>query len=260
MPYGDAPAGYTRSPKENVVYVAAHDNETLFDAVQLKAPPGTPTAERVRMNNLGLSLVALSQGTPFFHAGDDLLRSKSLDRNSYNSGDWFNRLDFSYRTNNWGVGLPPGAENEANWPLMSRLLGELPAPGEADIRRSAEHLQEMLTIRGGSPLFHLRTAEAVQNSLHFYNTGPQQTPGVIVMHLTDAANADPEVEGMAVVFNGTPGVQRLNVPELAGRTLRLHPVQAAGGDPLVRFSRARPNGTLLVPGRTTAVFIEQEMR
>ena len=254
--YGDAPAGYTRSPKENVVYVSAHDNETLFDAVQLKASENLSNAGRVRMNNLGLSLVALSQGTPFFHAGDDLLRSKSLDRNSYNSGDLFNRLDFSYRTNNWGAGLPPGAENEANWPLMSRLLGTLPAPGEADIRRSAEHLREMLGVRRSSPLFSLATAEQVQNSLHFYNTGPEQIPGVLVMHLTDEADTDPEHGSIAVVFNGTPDVQRLNVSELAGRTMRLHPVQQNGGDPLVRFSRLRPDGTLLVPGRTAAVFVE----
>ncbi len=30
----------------------------------------------------------MSQGVPFIHAGDDLLRSKSLDRDSYNSGGW----------------------------------------------------------------------------------------------------------------------------------------------------------------------------
>lgn len=35
--------------------------------------------------------VSLLQGIPFFHAGDEMLRSKSLDRDSYNSGDWFNR-------------------------------------------------------------------------------------------------------------------------------------------------------------------------
>jgi pullulanase/glycogen debranching enzyme len=60
----------------------------------------------------------LSQGVPFFHAGDELLRSKSLDRNSYDSGDWFNRLDYTYQTNNWGVGLPPSAP-----PLSSSARG-----------------------------------------------------------------------------------------------------------------------------------------
>ncbi len=252
--YGEAPVGYTQDPQENIVYVSAHDNETLFDAIALKAPLATSVSDRVRLQNLGLSLVALSQGVPFFHAGSDLLRSKSLDRNSFNSGDWFNRLDFSQRTNNWGVGLPPEADNGENWPLMSRLLGTLPTPSEPEIRRNAEQLQELLNIRNSSPLFRLPTAEAVQKALTFYNTGSEQVPGVIVMHLADTAGLDPSFEGITVVFNGTPDMQQLTVPELTGG-MTLHPVQQRGSDPLVKFARARADGTFVVPGLTTAVFV-----
>lgn len=41
---------------------------------------------RVRRCWLASALVAFSQGVAFFHAGDEILRSKSLDRDSYNSG------------------------------------------------------------------------------------------------------------------------------------------------------------------------------
>jgi pullulanase len=254
--YGGAPAGYTLDPQENIIYVSKHDNETLFDTVALKVPLDTPISERVRMQNLGLSIVALSQGVPFFHAGSDLLRSKSLDRNSYDSGDWFNRLDFSYETNNWGVGLPPERENAPNWPLMGRVLGTVPAPDEAHIRRNAEHFQELLQIRASSPLFRLRSAQEVQDVLSFFNTGPEQAPGVIVMHLEDVGDLDAAYRSVTVVFNGSPSLQRLNVAELAGTARQLHPVQQAGGDPRVKFARARADDTLVVPGRTTAVFIE----
>ena len=42
-----------------------------------------------------------TQGVPFFCAGDELLRSKSFDRDSYASGDWFNAImyDGSVRAN-----------------------------------------------------------------------------------------------------------------------------------------------------------------
>ncbi|MEZ4619447.1 MAG: hypothetical protein R2867_28625 [Caldilineaceae bacterium] len=63
-------------------------------------------AERVAAQNLGIDLTVLAQGVPFFHAGIDMLRSKSLERDSYNSGDWFNRLFFDYSFNNFGVGVP----------------------------------------------------------------------------------------------------------------------------------------------------------
>ena len=84
-------------------------------------------ADRVRMQQLALSTVALGQGVPFLHAGTDMLRSKSLDRNSYDSGDWFNVLDFSYETNNFGVGLPPAPDNEDKWPYMTPLLPTRPS-------------------------------------------------------------------------------------------------------------------------------------
>ena len=43
-------------------------------------------AERLRIQTLCQALGALGQGIVFFHAGCELLRSKSLDRDSYNSG------------------------------------------------------------------------------------------------------------------------------------------------------------------------------
>ena len=63
--------------------------------LQYKLPQATSMADRVRMNTLALATTALAQSPSFWHAGADLLRSKSLDRNSYNSGDWFNRIDWS---------------------------------------------------------------------------------------------------------------------------------------------------------------------
>lgn len=42
---------------------------------------------RVGMNTVSLATVTLGQSPSFWHAGTDLLRSKSMDRNSYNSGD-----------------------------------------------------------------------------------------------------------------------------------------------------------------------------
>ncbi len=62
------------------------------------------------------------QGVPFYAAGDELLRSKSLDRDSYNSGDWFNRLDWTGDTHNFGVGLPVATKNAPAWDVMRPLL------------------------------------------------------------------------------------------------------------------------------------------
>ena len=77
--YNGQQAGYTQDPREIINYAAAHDNETFFDALQLKVPLETSLEDRVRVQNLANSLVAFGQGIPFFHAGQEMLRSKSLD-------------------------------------------------------------------------------------------------------------------------------------------------------------------------------------
>ena len=74
---------------------------------------------------MGMSLVTLGEGLPFFQAGDDLLRSKDMDQNSYNSGDWFNKIDWSGKTANWGIGLPIASQNQGQWPIMTPLLSQL---------------------------------------------------------------------------------------------------------------------------------------
>ena len=53
------------------------------------------------MSKYSMSLVTLGQGVPFFQAGDDMLRSKDMDQNSYDSGDWFNKIDWSGATARW---------------------------------------------------------------------------------------------------------------------------------------------------------------
>ena len=171
--YNGQPAGYTADPQETINYVEAHDNETLFDAIQVKAPIGTSMADRVRMQDLGMSLLGFSQGIPFFHAGVDLLRSKSLDGNSYNSGDWFNRLDFTDQTNNWGVGLPPARDNQSNWPIMQPLLGNPAlAPASTDIRDASAHFREVLAIRKSSPLLRRIGYRLFRNPLVMFGIGP----------------------------------------------------------------------------------------
>jgi pullulanase len=256
--YNGQGAGYTADPQEVINYVEAHDNETLFDAVQLKAPLGTTMADHVRIQNLGTSLLTLGQGVPFLHAGVELLRSKSLDRNSYNSGDWFNRLDFTRQDNNWGVGLPPARDNQTSWPILKPLLAD-PAlkPKPDDLGRAWAHLREMLAIRKSSPLFRLRTAGDIEKRLRFYNTGPAQIPGLIAFGLSDDdGTVDPRFSLVVVLLNAAADPQTLSVAELAGRKLRLHPQQTESADLIVRTAAYDPaTGSFTVPGRTAAVFV-----
>jgi pullulanase len=256
--YNDQVAGYTQLPRENIVYVSKHDNETLFDTIQYKAPVTTSTADRARMQALGNAVVMLSQGIPFFQAGDDMLRSKSLDRNSYNSGDWFNRLDFTYQENNWGVGLPPAADNQGVWPIMQPLLANPNLrPKPDDINFTVLSFQDMVRIRRSSPLFRLETAEQVQERLAFYNTGSDQIPGLIVMSLNDMAGEqlDPQHAAIVAILNARPERQSYTIEDYAGLEFMLHPVLAARSDSTVHGDYDTGSGTFTAPGRSAVVFV-----
>jgi pullulanase-type alpha-1,6-glucosidase len=256
--YNGQQAGYTLDPQEIINYAAAHDNETLFDAVQLKVPVGTSTSDRVRVQTMANSLIALGQGVPFFHAGQDMLRSKSMDRDSFNSGDWFNRLDFTYQWNNWGAGLPVASKNQDNWPLFAPLLAN-PALGvsPAEIETAAEWFRELLRIRASSGLFRLPSEAEVIARVGFLNTGPSQIPGLIAMTLADPdGGVDRLRERIAVLFNATDEPQSVVAPSLAGFGFALHEVQRASSDPVIAAAAFDAgSATFAVPARTTAVFV-----
>ncbi|MGL5850852.1 MAG: alpha-1,6-glucosidase domain-containing protein, partial [Phycicoccus sp.] len=259
--YNGSPTGYALDPQETVTYVEAHDNETLFDALTYKLPTSTSMADRVRMQSLALSTTALSQGVSFWHAGADLLRSKSLDRNSYDSGDWFNVLDFTYQENGFGRGLPPRADNESKWSFMRPLLADPSLdPAPADIADAKRQSDALLAIRQSTPLFRLGSGDLVQRKVSFPGGGPEQTPGVIVMRIDDTAGRDVDrrLDGLVVVFNASPEPTTQTVPGTAGTRFGLHPVQARGSDPVVKgAAHDREAGTFTVPARTVAVFVQR---
>ena len=261
--HNGAPAAFASHPQENVNYVDAHDNETLYDLLAYKLPQGMPVAERVRMNTVCLATVALAQSPAFWSAGTELLRSKSLDRDSYNSGDWFNAIDFTGQSNGFGRGLPPASRNEGSWAIQGPLLQDdwlRPSPEEIAAARS--QALDLLRLRASTPLFSLGSARLIQDKLSFPGAGFGAPAGVIVMLIDDTrggSDVDPELDAVLVVFNASGQTLTQPLPELAGRDFRLCPIQAEGADEVVRrtgFDRA--SGTISVPARTVAVLVQPQ--
>jgi len=257
--YAGQPAGYASAPGETVNYVENHDNQTLYDLNAFRLPLATTTAERARVQMLAAAINAFSQGVAYFHAGFDILRSKSLDRNSFESGDWFNRLDWTYRDNYFATGLPPAADNGKDYALMRPLLAN-PAlkPAPADIAFARDTFRDLLAIRASSTLFRLRAAEDVAQRLRFYNTGPAQVPTVIAARLDGDGYPGAAYRSIVYLINVDKVAQTIVVPQEAGRRYRLHPVQAAGeaADKRVQDAHYDAAGSFTVPARTAAVFVE----
>ncbi|MEV2237918.1 pullulanase-type alpha-1,6-glucosidase [Micromonospora sp. NPDC049891] len=257
--YNGSPAGYTDAPGEAITYVDAHDNEILYDALAYKLPQATSATDRARMQVLALSTVMMGQGAGFVTTGTERLRSKSLDRNSYNSGDWFNQIRWDCaQGNGFGIGLPPAEDNRDKWPYAKPLLADPKlVPDCAAVELTDARYAELLRIRASSPVFGLPTAKQVQQRVAFPLSGADETPGVLTMTL-DARGLGGAWKSVTVVFNATPESATQRVTGLRGADVTLHPVLRSSADPVLRtaaFDRA--SGTFTVPARSVAVFVQR---
>jgi len=252
--YRGQKSGYTKDPQEANNYASKHDNETIWDISQYKHASGTPLAERVRADNVATSVIMLAQGVPFIHAGTELLRSKSMDRNSYDSGDWYNEIDWTGATSKWNQGLPRAADNSGNYDQIKSVVLDVTAVQDQPSRLAAlANFKELLAIRKSSPLFRLRNQAQVDQRLKFYNTGPFQFPGVIAMAIDGCTEPDfkPAEGALMVVINASDDPRTVNL--FGSETWALHPVQAASADAVVKTAKHDAGG-FYVPARTTAVF------
>ena len=259
--YNGQPAGYASEPGEVVNYVENHDNQTLFDIDVFKLPLATTSRERARVQVLGMAVDAFAQGVAYYHAGIDVLRSKSLDRNSFNSGDWFNRIDWTYRDNHFGSGLPPADDNGKDWPLLKPLLLDAAIkPTPADIAFARDAFRDLLAIRASSTLFRLPTAAEVRQRLRFFNTGSTQIPTVAAAHLDGRGLAGAGFAGITYVINVDIVGHTVTDPDAVGKRMHLHPVFLSDRVADKRATQATfdgATGAFTIPPRTAVVFVEE---
>jgi hypothetical protein len=260
--YKGQPAAYADDPQEIINYVSKHDNQTLWDIIAYKAADSVSNADRARMQSLAVATGTYAQGVPFYHLGVDLLRSKSMERDSYDSGDWFNKVDFApLAESNWNVGLPREDKDGANWAFIRTLVANINAdPSVVDVDWMRQSFQEMLSIRADSPLFRLTSATEVISRVGFHNTGSGQTAGLIAMSIDDGVNAgddlDAQYDAIMVVLNYTDAQQQVWVPDASGFVL--HAIQQASADNTVHsanFTLINGEPTFTVPALTAAVFV-----
>ncbi len=261
--YNGQPAGYAQDPTEIQNYVDKHDNQTLFDNLIYKAPQG---ADLVRMQGVSLATAMLGQGIPFTHAGVELLRSKSMERDSYDSGDWYNRVDYTLADNNFDKGLPRKDKDGDNYPLIEQVLGKHVKPSGADMATMVGFYQELAELRQSSRLLRLGSGAEVIKRVDFRNTGPDQVPGLIVMTVDDGVNAgadlDPAIDGLVVMINATNAPQSVsdfrdgNDQPIDLASLQLSPAHH-GGESIARDAAVN-GGTLTLGAWSAAVFVKPQ--
>jgi pullulanase len=260
--YNGQSAGYARQPDEVVNYVENHDNQTLFDINAYKLPPNTSRDDRARVQILGAAINAFSQGIAYYHAGVDTLRSKSLDRNSYDSGDWFNRIDWTYRDNYFATGLPPKNDNGKDYPLIKPILDNANIkPTAKEIVWTRDAFRDLLKIRASSSLFRLHNAEEIKSRLKFYNTGATQEPTLIVGHIDGKDYPGANFSELVYFINVDKSPHAIRISELQNKNFALHPVHLSPSAADKRIVHAASyialDGDFVIPARSAVVFVAQ---
>ena len=253
---------YAKDPADIINYISKHDDETLWDQLQFNFDKSLTMNDRVRAQNSAQAIVLLSQGIPFLQMGGDFLRSKSLDRNTYDSGDWYNFVDFTLEDNNWNKGLPVEKEGRSDDLFRSLAFNPDTKVYGTEMQFASSVFNEFLSIRNESPLFKLTTAQDIIERIGFHNIGKNQTQGLIVMSIDDGAeltDLDANVDAIVVVVNGSDSEQTHTIATAAG--FSLHATLANSVDSTVAsasFNEGEDEGSFTVPALTTAVFVKTQ--
>lgn len=261
LDYNGQAAGYADDAWEIQNYVSKHDNQTLWDNNQYKIDYSVPVDTRVRMQAVSLSTAMLGQGVPFIHMGSELLRSKSMQRDSYDSGDWYNRVDFTMDSHNWDIGLPRQDKDGDNWNIIKEVIAGSNTnakPAKEQIEAMNRYFHELAQLRASSGLFTLGKGSEIISRVKFHNTGVDQIAGVIVMSIDNSdslfdVTIDEKREGIVVVINASPD-DLTNFAHFDASGYTLHTVQANANTDSIGYNAEITSGKLSVPAWSVAVF------
>ena len=178
---------FADSPLEAVNYVECHDNHTLWDRLRISTADNAAVtdADRRAMDKLAAAVLFTSQGIPFLQAGQEFLRAKGGDHNSYDK---------------------PDAVNMIRW------------QAKAEHRDVFEYYRGLIALRRAHPLFRLETAEEARRSLKFLDGdfGLPVPQGCIGYLIDDAARGDAWARAV-VLFNTQTKPVEFVIPDGAWR-------------------------------------------
>ncbi len=159
-------------PEQVVTYIEAHDNHTLWDKLALTNPEASEV-ERKQMHKLASSIILTSQGIPFIHAGQEFMRTKGGDHNSYKSSDAVNQLDWKRK---------------------------------AEYYQEVEYMKGLIQLREKYPAFRLGTAEEVQQHLTFL-----EAPKNVIAYTLTSPEKKSKTE-LTVVHNANKQAIHFSIP------------------------------------------------
>ncbi len=216
--YWGAIAGYGDSPVNTINYVSKHDNQTVFDLIMYKAKKTNTMENKAKMQGIAVASVMFGQSPVFDQQGTDLLRTKYFQNDSYNTGDFSNKVNYSFDKGNEFI---PGAlvnksKDEADWEAILEVSQYNSDVGPDVKAYMAKTYLAMAEIRKDHNLFYLGDPELIKKHVSFLNVGSKQIPGLIVMKITKPEGYESQDKEILVMLNAAPEARSFNVPDIEG--------------------------------------------
>mgnify|MGYP000492065423 FL=1 len=163
----------TTAPGQSVNYVESHDNLSLADKLTASVK-GVSPAGVAQLSQFASSVAFLAQGVPFLQAGQEFVRSKNGNENSYNADD---------------------ATNSLKWSTKVKYAA------------TTKYYQGLFALRAAHPAFRMSTTAQVKANLKFLKT----TNDVIAYSLNGKAVKD-KASTIVVIHNPNPGAATVTLP------------------------------------------------
>jgi pullulanase len=215
---------FTDSPLEAVNYVECHDNHTLWDRLLIStaADASVTAADRRAMDKLAAAVVFTSQGIPFIQSGQEFLRTKGGDHNSYDKPDTVNMIRWSEKAERPDV---------------------------------VEYYRGLIELRRAHPLFRLETADEARGALKFLDDqlGLPVPHGCVGFLIEDGAGRD-EWSRALVLLNPQPKAMEFAIPE--GEWRIFGDAMRAGNSELQQSAAKLGAGRALAPARSALILGE----
>lgn len=145
-------ACWALEPTQAVNYCEAHDNNTLWDKLTISTKYNASMETRIRMDKLAAAIIMLSQGMPFLHLAQDLLRSKP---NQTKDGEVLTDVNY-YSHNSYNA---PDFTNTVKWYKKKKYEDVF------------TYYRAVINLRKSHYLFRMSDKEEVARKLTFIDTG-----------------------------------------------------------------------------------------
>ncbi|MDD2717908.1 MAG: type I pullulanase [Candidatus Wallbacteria bacterium] len=170
---------FAESPLETINYVSCHDNQTLWDRIILTEGINATTIEMKDMDMLANAIILTSQGIPFIHSGEEMLRTKKGEHNSYNLPDEINQIKWDWKKNSLDV---------------------------------FNYYRQLIQLRKDHPAFRMKTAAEVRHNLKFYEDLKLTVPDPCIAYVLDGAAVKDSWKKIVVLINPNRKEQEFPLP------------------------------------------------